>query len=108
MRRIVLRQLGELGYRAWEAENAAAALAILEREPIDILLTDIMMPGELSGLDLARHVAKRWPKMRVILTSGFPGAKIEGGLSGDGLTRILSKPYRRDDLARALRQALAR
>ncbi len=55
MRRIVVRQLSDLGYRVLEAERGAAALALLERERADLLLTDVIMPGGITGLDLARR-----------------------------------------------------
>jgi len=107
LRRIVVRQVGELGYRALEAENAAAALGLLEQEQVDLLFTDVVMPGEMSGLQLARIAVGRWPRIRVILTSGFPGAKAGGNLDVAAKERLLSKPYRKEDLARALNEVLA-
>jgi CheY-like chemotaxis protein len=92
--RIVARQLTELGYHVLEAESAVAALAFLEKQPVDLLFTDVIMPGELSGLQLVRFASSRWPNLRVVLTSGFPGAKL-GGSVGTTTTRLLSKPYRR-------------
>ena len=103
LRRLVMRQLIGLRYRALEAESANAALVTLEREQADLLFTDIVMPGQLNGLDLAHLALSRWPKMRVILTSGFP-AKIDGSI--DRWARLLMKPYLKADLARALRDAL--
>ena len=105
LRRIVVRQLAELGYRVLEAENAVAALALLEKEPVDLLFTDVIMPGELSGLQLVRFASSRWPRLRIVLTSGFPGTKLGGSLEAT-TTRLLSKPYRKADLARELRAAL--
>jgi len=107
MRRIVLRQLRELGYRVLEAETADAALLILERERVDLLFTDIVMPGEIDGYELARVARSRWPDLKVVLTSGFPEAKVNGN-SGPALVtkRLLTKPYRQVDLARTLREAL--
>jgi signal transduction histidine kinase len=99
LRRIVMRQVSEIGYRALEADNAAAALAILEHQPVDLVFTDVVMPGRFSGLDLAATVADCWPQVRVVLTSGFPG-KV-GGRLDPMTTRLLSKPYRKADLARA-------
>jgi CheY-like chemotaxis protein len=105
LRRIIARQLMELGYHVLEAESAVAALALLEKQPVDLLFTDVIMPGELSGLQLVRFASSRWPHLRVVLTSGFPGAKL-GGSVGTATTRLLSKPYRKADLARELRAAL--
>ena len=107
LRRIAVRQVCELGDRALEAENAEAALAILEQERVDLLFTDVVMPGEMSGLELARTAVGRWPRIRVILTSGFPGTKIAGSLDASVSEHLLSKPYRKEDLARTLNEALA-
>jgi len=107
LRRVVVRQLTELGYRVLEAENAQTALRVLESEPVDLLFTDIVMPGGTSGYELARTVLSRWPQIQIVLTSGFPENKING--DGDGNERhlrLLSKPYRRDDLGRVIRDVL--
>ncbi|HEY1795976.1 MAG TPA: MASE4 domain-containing protein [Stellaceae bacterium] len=106
LRKVVVRQLKELGYRVLEAEAAAAALAILEKEPAALVLTDVVMPGGMSGIALAKEIAQRWPETRIVLTSGFP----EGGLGEaediNAFGRLLSKPYRRAELAHALKEAL--
>ncbi|HEX5321844.1 MAG TPA: PAS domain S-box protein [Stellaceae bacterium] len=103
MRRIVRRQLAELGYRVVEAEGAAAALDILAREPVALLFSDIVMPGTMNGIVLAQRAIEGWPGIRVILTSGFPDARLGDEVAG---IRLLSKPYRRADLADAVRVAL--
>jgi signal transduction histidine kinase/CheY-like chemotaxis protein/predicted secreted protein len=105
LRRLVIRQVLELGYRFLEADNAVTALSVLERQRVDVLLTDIVMPGQINGLDLARTASKRWPRMRVVLTSGFP-TKIGGSLGREA--NLLIKPYRKIDLARVLTQAIAK
>jgi CheY-like chemotaxis protein len=106
LRRVVVLQLTTLGYRIREVENAAAALAILEsNEPIDLLFADVVMPGKLDGYDLVRIVRERWPRIKVVLTSGFPGSHSDRDAPG---VPLLTKPYRRDDLARVLRDAFAR
>jgi hypothetical protein len=65
------------------------------------------MPGGMDGYGLARAVLSRWPDIKVILTSGFPETRINGNLGPMAASaRLLSKPYRRDDLARALRDSL--
>jgi signal transduction histidine kinase len=105
LRRMVVLQLTTLGYQVREAENAAAALAMLEsREPVDLLFADVVMPGKLDGYDLARTVRDRWPSCRIVLTSGFPGLNADRDATPD--LPLLTKPYRRDDLARTLRDAL--
>jgi CheY-like chemotaxis protein len=106
LRRVVARQLTELGYRFLEAEDGATALKILESETIDLLFTDIVMPGGMSGYDLAKTVASRWPAIKIVLTSGFPDVKLNGGAEPPNNMRLLIKPYRKGDLARILREAL--
>ena len=106
LRRVVVRQLNELGYSVLEAPDGAAALKILEREPVDLLFTDIMMPGGMSGYDLAKHAVARWPALKVLLTSGFPETKLNGNGNASVKMHLLTKPYRKDDLASALRKAL--
>jgi PAS domain S-box-containing protein len=106
IRRAVGRQLIQLGYRVFEAETAAAALAVLAAEKIVLLFTDIVMPGEMGGVELARTAMARWPELKVVLTSGFPEARVSGTVEGLAGLRLLSKPYRRDELARVLREAI--
>jgi PAS domain S-box-containing protein len=105
LRRVVVRQLTELGYRVIEAEEAQMALRLLEREPVDLLFTDIVMPGGTSGYELARTALSRWPAIKIVLTSGFPENKINDDPNAPSL-RLLSKPYRRDDLGRTIRDVL--
>jgi len=107
LRRVVVRQLRDSGYLVLEAPDADAAMAILEGpEPIHLLLTDIVMPGTMDGRDLARMAVRRRPLLKVLLTSGFPDARI--GASGGVTTerRLLSKPYRKEELRRAVRESL--
>jgi signal transduction histidine kinase len=106
LRKIVVRQLKQLGYRVLEAETAPAALTILEAEPVALVLSDVVMPGGMSGIALAREVAQRWPQTRIVLTSGFPESGLGEAESIPTFGRLLSKPYRRADLAQALKEAL--
>ena len=105
VRRLAALQLMSLGYRVLEATDVAAALQALESNHVDLLLTDIIMPGGRSGYDLAHAALARWPSLRIVLTSGFPDTM---GRDEPALAKLpmLNKPYRKDDLARALRQAL--
>jgi PAS domain S-box-containing protein len=106
LRRIVVRQLSEAGYHVLEAPDAEAAMAIIDTlEPIHLLLTDVVMPGEMDGRDLARVAVLRRPLLRTLLTSGFPDARWGGSTSRTG-GRLLSKPYRKEELRRAVREAL--
>jgi len=105
LRRMVVRQLGELGYRVLEAENAQTAPRVLESEPVDLVFTDIVMPGGTSGYELASAVRSRWPATKIVLTSTFPENRINGVPDAPNL-RLLSKPYRRDELGRIIREVL--
>jgi PAS domain S-box-containing protein len=107
MRRIALRQLRELGYRTLEAERAAEAIEILQRKRVDLLLTDIVMPGGLDGVELARLARERCPNLKIILTSGFPDVRTSAAGSLPADLRLLSKPYSKEALARAVRDVFA-
>jgi PAS domain S-box-containing protein len=109
LRRVVARQLGELGYRVLAAENAAAGLRLLEQQSIDLLLTDVVMPGGINGRELARRARQRWPQIKVIFTSGFSEARLSGDAGPlSSCTPLLGKPYRKEELASAAREALDR
>jgi signal transduction histidine kinase/CheY-like chemotaxis protein len=107
LRRVVLRQLRELGYEVVEANGPAAALVVLENTSIDLLFTDIVMPGGQDGFDLAQRVLDSWPKVKIVLTTGFSEAAVTGRFQTMPLSvRLISKPYRKDELAKVLREAL--
>jgi CheY-like chemotaxis protein len=106
LRRVAVRQLTDLGYAVIEAEDATHALEALERAShVDLLFTDVVMPGGTSGYELAATVRERWPGIKVVLTSGFPEGSIARS-GGTATARLLSKPYRRDELGRTVREAL--
>ncbi len=107
VRQMVLTNLTALGYHVIEARGGTGALDALERQKIDVLFTDIVMPGELSGIELARVAAERFPGLRVLLTSGFPDALENDAEDLAARMRFLSKPYRRADLARTLEAVLS-
>jgi PAS domain S-box-containing protein len=92
-----------LGYRVRCAASAGAALEILaSREVIDLVFTDVVMPGEFDGLALAQRINEEYPDVAVVLTSGYAkaGDRLAAGLP------ILRKPYQLQALARAVRAAL--
>ena len=108
LRAVLLRQLAELGYRVIEAENALAARKLIDSgTDIDLLLTDIVMPGKVDGCQLACEFIAARPAGRVLLTSGFPGARLADLDEFGPALRLLDKPYRKQDLARTLREVLA-
>ena len=107
LRRIVVRQLSGAGYQVLEASDASSAMAIIETHtPIHLLLTDIVMPGEMDGRDLLRAAVARRPSIRTLLTSGFPDARLGGAASQVPGSRLLSKPYRKEELRRTVREVL--
>ena len=79
-----------------------AALAILETGGVDLVLSDVLMPGAMNGTGLAREIGARWPSVAVILTSGFADDRNRT----DPSVKFLAKPVRRHALARAVREAL--
>ncbi len=105
LRRVVVRQIAALGYRTLDVDDADAALEILNSQKIDLLFSDIVMPGTMDGFALAARVAETWPTIKVVLTSGFPGSGASRAML-ESAPRLLTKPYRLDDLAHALRAAL--
>jgi len=108
LRAVLLKQLIELGYRVNAAGTAAEALALVDTgATVDLLLTDIVMPGKLDGCALAQEFVARRPGGKVVLTSGFPSSRL-GDIEGlDAHLRLLDKPYRKQDLARVLRETFA-
>ena len=107
VRKYVTLQLESLGYGVIVAADAAEALAIASRgTPFDLLFTDIVMPGSINGRQLAEQMMAGRPALRVLFTSGYAYAAIHSqGRVGQGIP-ILTKPYRKAELARMLRRCL--
>jgi CheY-like chemotaxis protein len=109
MRNVTLKQLRDLGYRTLEAENAKQALAILESHAeIDLLFTDIVMPGGMNGIELAREASMRRPGLRILLTSGYTAHAMTNGYHDIKGLELLSKPFRKTDLGARLKALLER
>ncbi|CUT09382.1 Twocomponent hybrid sensor and regulator [Bradyrhizobium sp.] len=108
VRDYVLAQLHSLGYVTLQAANAAEALAIVAAgKPFDLLFTDVIMPGKMNGRQLADELQRTRPDLRVLYTSGYTeNAIIHHGRLDSGVL-LLAKPYRKSDLARAIRKALS-
>ncbi len=108
VREYVIAQLEGLGYRVEAAANAADALALIDDgADVDLLFTDMIMPGSMNGQQLAEAARRRRPALRLLFTSGYTEHAIVrlGRLDPD--VPLLAKPYRRRDLARMVRVALA-
>jgi PAS domain S-box-containing protein len=101
--------LRELGYTVLTADSADSALAIVNSgAPIDLLFTDVVMPGSLRSTDLARKARERLPDIGVLFTSGYTqNAIVHAGRLDDGVD-LLSKPYTRERLAQKIREILER
>ena len=106
LRRVLKAQLERLSYTVLEAGTGAEALEILAASSVDLVFTDIVMPGGVDGYELARRVQSAWPQTRILLTSGFPDRRIPER-DADGQFRLLTKPYRERDLAIAIAEALS-
>jgi PAS domain S-box-containing protein len=104
----VTTQLKSLGYKTITAVNAAEALAVIDSgAAFDLLFTDLVMPGPMNGRQLAEEASKRRASLKVLFTSGYTeDAVIHHGRLARGVL-LLAKPYRKADLARMIRQALA-
>ncbi len=103
LRRPAASLIASLGYRPLEAEDAKAALAVLEQTPeVALLFTDVVLPGGMSGPELAREAQRRRPGLKVLYTSGYTEKAIihHGRLDQD--VELIQKPYRKDNLARRL------
>ena len=103
----VVTLLESLGHRVVQAGDGAAALEVLRRDTgFDLLFSDVMMPGGISGGQLAAEARRIVPGLPVLLTSGYPDEALAD--SGADAPLLLAKPYRRAELQAALEQAMGR
>jgi PAS domain S-box-containing protein len=108
VRETVIALLADLGYRVLKAVDAASALTVIDSGiPIDLLFTDVVMPGTLKSPELARKAKERLPDIAVLFTSGYTENSIVHGGRLDAGVELLSKPYTREALARKFRHVLA-
>jgi PAS domain S-box-containing protein len=107
VRRYVITQIESLGYTTLEAANATEALKVIDTAAtIDLLFTDVIMPGPMNGRQLVTEALKRRPSLKTLYTSGYTeNAIVHHGRLDVGVL-LLVKPYRRFDLARMMRMAL--
>jgi PAS domain S-box-containing protein len=106
VRKTVIRQLHDLGYKSIEADSGGAALKLVDQGAgFDLLLTDVVMPGGITGYQLASRLREIRPGVKVLFTSGYTelAVSVEQSASRDPL---LSKPYRKQDLGLAVRAVL--
>jgi PAS domain S-box-containing protein len=107
VRQYVITQIHSLGYATLEASNAVGALQVIDSgAAIDLLFTDVIMPGTMNGRQLADEALKRRPRLKVLFTSGYTeNAIVHHGRLDSGVL-LLAKPYRKPELAKMIRTAL--
>jgi len=114
VRELAVAMLEDLGYSVLAAGDAEAAAKIMaqrsgtKRSDIDLLLSDVALPGGKSGPDFAEEATRRWPGLRVLFMSGYPAeALAHQGKLGEDIP-LLSKPFRKVELAHWVREELDR
>src|SRR3954447_18103804 len=108
VREYVVTQIGRLGYKTLAASNATEALAIINgSESVDLLFTDVIIPGGMNGRQLATETLTQRPELKILYTSGYTENAIVHHGRLDAGVLLLPKPYLSSDLARMIRTALA-
>ena len=98
---LTVEMINQLGYDTTRVASAEAALgALADKRAIDIVLSDVMMPGRMNGVDLAREIRRRRPHLPVLLTSGYAEAASRSAAAHQ--IRIIPKPFRMEELREAL------
>jgi PAS domain S-box-containing protein len=106
LRAYTVETLMELGYRVLQAANGAEALAIIDHEQVDLLFTDVVMPGGLNGRQLAEEASKRRPRLKVLYTTGYArNAIVHHGRLDPGV-HLVGKPFSYAELAAKVRAVL--
>lgn len=107
VRRLTIQRLEALGYTVIAAENGADAQELLATTPnIELVFTDLVMPGGMSGFELTEFIQKTYPTIKVLITSGYTEELVCGANLAHQNTRILRKPYRQSELASLLNETL--
>lgn len=107
VRKVAVAQLQSLGYRTLEAPDAAAALRTLEtNDTVDLVFSDIVMPGSMSGFDLACKIRQTRSEQKILLTSGYSEALATKEHTGAGAIPLLEKPYKLAKLSEMVRAVL--
>jgi CheY-like chemotaxis protein len=107
VRTFVVGQIKSLGYVTLAAANAAEALLVINSDQdIDLLFTDMIMPGSMNGRQLADRALQHRASLKILFTSGYSNEAIIHHGHLDAGVLLLAKPYRKSDLARMIRAAL--
>ena len=108
IRRLTAQRLHDLGFRTLQTETGDAAYALLQRGThVDVVFSDLVMPGKIGGYDLAAKVAREFPDIKILLTSGYVSDAVTRRMTHATDYDILHKPYRYADLATRLTKLLA-
>jgi PAS domain S-box-containing protein len=106
VRELTVARLATLGYKIQETADGASAIKLLDSGlRVDLLFSDVVMPGGLSGYDVARHARQVNPEIKILLTSGYAEDLVR--VENRGEFKLLRKPYRLDDLRKALDAAFS-
>ena len=107
MRKISIERIRDLGFETEEASSGDEAYQMLkDGVAVDLVFSDLVMPGSLNGYDLAARIRTEFPKLKVLLTSGYASDAVTGSMSGATPQEILHKPYRQADLIERLHALL--
>jgi PAS domain S-box-containing protein len=106
LRNYATETLRELGYRVLAASGGAAALKLFDGNQVDLLFTDVVMPGGMNGRELAEEATRRLPKLKVLFTTGYTRNAIVHHGRLDANVHMIGKPYLLADLSAKLREIL--
>ena len=99
--------LEPLGYTVLTASNGHQALALLAEEPgVDLLFSDVLMPGGINGYELAEEACARYPRLKVLLTSGYTAKATATSAGARFGSNLLKKPYTQAEMANRVRVLL--
>lgn len=108
VRKLTIQRIRDLGFNAEVAENGDEAYRMLKSGlHVDVLFSDLVMPGAMNGYDLAAKVTTEFPHLKVLLTSGYASDVVTTAMAHDRIYDILHKPYRQSDLAKRLQALMA-
>ena len=107
VRQLTIKRLKLIGYQVLEAHDGPSALEVLRRgDKVDLVFTDLIMPGGLSGREVAIRAREMKPGIKVMLTSGYAEELVHGDDLQRERLKVLRKPYQQADLVAALRDVL--
>ena len=108
LRKVAVAILRRLGYDVLEATDGPSALEVLGQDgkAVDLVFNDVVLPSGMDGFELAQELHRRYPHIKILLTSGFPRKILNKDGNNDTGFTVLRKPYKMADLAAAVRTAL--